>query len=230
MFRSILPVFLLGLVNVAVATRFDPVNARQVQDGNPADDPNRTPSPRITRPTHSETWNPPDLKTVTWDNTGLNVTGLNGTLLLGYLEKNATRFVWQDQPLAQGFALSDGIVNVLVPDVPNWTSYFLTLLGDMNNTSPLFAIIRDDSLSVVTPPLRLPAQTATTQSATLSASDITSSTGATSASVTSTSGSTSNASAATPSATNKPNGAVRRTCGTVLGSLTIAVVLARWVL
>ncbi|OJT08157.1 hypothetical protein TRAPUB_953 [Trametes pubescens] len=229
MFRSILPVFLLGLVNLAVAARFKLGSARQVQDGNPADDPNRTPSPRITRPTHAETWNPLDLKTVTWDNTGLNVTGLNGTLLLGYLETNTTRFVWQDQPLAQGFALSDGIVNVLVPDVPNWSSYFLTLLGDMNNISPLFAIIRDDSVSVVTPPLRLPAQTMTTQSATLSASDITSSPGATSASVTGTE-STSTASTAAPSATNKPNGAIGRTYGAVLESLTIAVMLAVWVM
>ena len=55
-------VVLLGAIHVAFALNGETLGARQ----NPADDPNRIPSPPITRPNHEDKWNTGQVQTVTW--------------------------------------------------------------------------------------------------------------------------------------------------------------------
>ncbi|KAI0328910.1 hypothetical protein GY45DRAFT_1325770 [Cubamyces sp. BRFM 1775] len=199
MLRSAL-VVLLGAIHIASALKGETFEARQ----NPADDPNRIPSPPITRPNHEDKWNTGQVQTVTWDSTGLNVTGVNGTLLLGYVLPNTTRLVWTDQPLARNVPLADEVVNIILPNVPTGDEYFMILLGDMNNTSPLFAIANPAIVVATTPPLSLPAQTMTTPSATVTDTNVVSTIG------TNTSGGSKSSSTPTaPSETSTPNSALK---------------------
>ncbi|KAI0373708.1 hypothetical protein BV20DRAFT_962282 [Pilatotrama ljubarskyi] len=201
----------LSLLGVTAASSFDVFYARQ----NPADDPNRTPSPPITSPAHSDRWTTLEVQTVTWDNIGLNVTGLKGTLLLGYVWENTTRTVWKDQPLASNFALSDGAVNVILPDVPSADDYILILLGDMHNLSPLFAVLgTDNGLATTVPPATLPPQTMATPSATITATSVVSTIAGSQ-----TSASISTSSGTDPSPTSKPNGVVEREFGAVTAAV-----------
>ncbi|KAI8978768.1 hypothetical protein BD414DRAFT_494326 [Trametes punicea] len=222
MCRSAL-LLLFGALNALCASSFEALNERQ----NPADDPHRTPSPVITRPNDGDKWSTLQVQTVRWDTTGLNVTGLNGTVLLGYVLPNTTRFVWTDQPLADNFALSDEAVNVILPAVPTGERYFMILLGDMNNTSPLFTIFNstDQGFPTNSPPLSLPAQTMTTQSATISDPNVVSTIGG---GATSTKSSLTTA-AASSSPTGDSNGGTKN-FGATLVYGAVAAALAIWAL
>ncbi|KAI0662206.1 hypothetical protein C8Q70DRAFT_633497 [Cubamyces menziesii] len=213
-------VVLLGAIHVAFALNGETLGARQ----NPADDPNRTPSPPITRPNHEDKWNTGQVQTVTWDSTGLNVTGVNGTLLLGYVLPNTTRLVWTDQPLAQNVPLADDAVNIILPNVPTGDEYFMILLGDMNNTSPLFAIANAAIVEATTPPLSLPSQTMTTPSATITDTNVVSTIGANTSE-----GSKSTSTSTAPSGTNTPNSALQGDRDT-LARVAIGVAAAMWMI
>ncbi|TBU61912.1 hypothetical protein BD310DRAFT_920126 [Dichomitus squalens] len=187
--------FTLALVLVQALCTGQVVATLQRRSNNPADDPKRTPSPPILKPNHITQWEALEDQTVTWDASGLNVTGLNGTILLGFVRPDTTRFVYQE-PLAQNFALADEAVNIILPDLPTNNRYFLILLGDMNNTSPLFGIAGTDQNDPTnsSPPTTLPPQTITTQSATITHTQVVSTVGGaasttTTASTTSTSSS-----------------------------------------
>ncbi|KAI1794883.1 hypothetical protein LXA43DRAFT_883195 [Ganoderma leucocontextum] len=192
---------------------------------NPADDPNRTPSPPILQPNHEVEWQALEVQTVTWDTTGLDVTGLNGTILLGFVRPDTTRFVYQDRPIAQNFALADEAVNIILPDVPTGNRYFLILLGNMNNTSPLFGIAGTDQNNPTNslPPSTLPPQTITTRSATITRTDIVSTVGGASTSAV---GSTSLTSAEpSSSGTGVPNSASAAVISTSAYSLGAVLAL-----
>ncbi|KAH9889977.1 hypothetical protein C8Q73DRAFT_706216 [Cubamyces lactineus] len=217
MLRSLLTV-LFGAIHVVTALKSETLSARQ----NPADDPNRIPSPPITRPNHEDKWTTGQVQTVTWDSTGLNVTGVNGTLLLGYVLPNTTRLVWTDQPLAEHVPLADEVVNIILPNVPTGDEYFMILLGDMNNTSPLFAISNPAIVVATTPPLSLPSQTMTTPSATVTDTNIVSTIG------TNTSAGTKSSSTSTaPSGTSTPNSASQDGRNTLMHVL-IGIAVAMW--
>ncbi|OSD07499.1 hypothetical protein PYCCODRAFT_1456299 [Trametes coccinea BRFM310] len=217
----------LWLLNVAFALKLQAFDAAT----NPADNPNRTPSPPITRPRGGDRWNTLEVQTVKWDTTGLDVTGLNGTVLLGYVAPNTTKHIYQDQPLAQNFALSDEAVNIILPDIPTGNEiYFVILLGDMNNTSPLFSIFNSsdtDGLTKISPPATLPPQTMTTQSATITDTNVVSTIGGQTTSARSDSSFTS----PTSSPTQTSNGAVGRLAGSFMGvSIVIIVAAATYVI
>ncbi|KAM5538718.1 hypothetical protein V8D89_007747 [Ganoderma adspersum] len=193
---------------------------------NPADDPNRIPSPPILQPNHEVEWQALEVQTVTWDTTGLNVTGLNGTILLGFVRPDTTRFVYQAQPIAQNFALADEAVNIILPDVPTSNRYFLILLGDMNNTSPLFGIAGTDQNNPTSTvlPSSLPPQTITTRSATITRTDIVSTVGG--ASTSAASSATSPTTSVEPSGTGVPNGSAAWGAGT-FAHVVVGVFLAQ---
>ncbi|KAI9059273.1 hypothetical protein FKP32DRAFT_1658198 [Trametes sanguinea] len=214
-----LVLLVLCFLNAASALIFETLDAVP----NPADDPNRTPSPPITRPRGGDRWNTLEVQTVKWDTTGMNVTGLNGTLLLGYVAPNTTKYVYEDQPLAQNFPMSDEAVNIILPDVPTGSEiYFVILLGDMNNTSPLFSIFSNSDsqgLTKISPPATLPPQTMTTQSATITDPNIVSTIGRQTSSARSDSPSTS----ASSSPTNSSNGAVGSLAASYMNSFIAAI-------
>ncbi|KAI0662227.1 hypothetical protein C8Q70DRAFT_634370 [Cubamyces menziesii] len=105
----------------------------------------RAVSPTIISPSSQDSWSLGSVQTVTWLTDGFNVTGVNGTVLMGYVETNGTVFLYRDQPLAENFPLADGVVNVRCPlNLPSARRYVVALLGDDNNISAVFSV-RDDN-------------------------------------------------------------------------------------
>ncbi|KAJ8469631.1 hypothetical protein ONZ51_g8856 [Trametes cubensis] len=132
----------------------------------------RAVSPTIISPSSQDSWSLGSVQTVTWLTDGFNVTGVNGTVLMGYVETNGTVFLYKgahsntrnkrddwlmmylctamiyrdsDQPLAENFPLADGVVNVRCPlNLPSARRYVVALLGDDNNISAVFSV-RDDN-------------------------------------------------------------------------------------
>ncbi|KAH9890025.1 hypothetical protein C8Q73DRAFT_148386 [Cubamyces lactineus] len=103
----------------------------------------RAVSPTIISPSSQDQWPLGAVETVTWLTGGFNVTGVNGTILMGYVQSNGSVFLWKgNQPLAQNFPLSDGQVNVRCPlNLPTGTRYVIALLGDENNLSAVFQVV-----------------------------------------------------------------------------------------
>ncbi|KAI0328857.1 hypothetical protein GY45DRAFT_1325702 [Cubamyces sp. BRFM 1775] len=125
-FSAVVVVCFLGIARVLAAAALVP----------------RAVSPTIISPSSQDQWPLGAVETVTWITDGLNVTGVNGTILMGYVQSNGSTFLWKDQPLAQDFPLSDGQVNVRCPlNLPTGARYVIALLGDENNLSAVFQVI-----------------------------------------------------------------------------------------
>ncbi|KAI0662259.1 hypothetical protein C8Q70DRAFT_909936 [Cubamyces menziesii] len=102
----------------------------------------RVVSPTIISPGSQDEWSLGAVQTVTWITDGFNVTGVNGTILMGYVQSNGSVFLWKDQPLAEDFPLSDGQVNVRCPlNLPTGARYVIALLGDESNLSAVFQVV-----------------------------------------------------------------------------------------
>ncbi|GJJ13277.1 hypothetical protein Clacol_007528 [Clathrus columnatus] len=109
--------------------------------------------PPITYPTAGTVWQVGEIHNVTWNTAILpaNFTG-TGMIVLGFLNDTANdgnEHLDLANPLATGFPLSSGRVNVKVPSVPAMDSYILVLFGDSGNASPQFTI---SNLSIGTSP------------------------------------------------------------------------------
>ncbi|KAF7791484.1 hypothetical protein EIP86_002500 [Pleurotus ostreatoroseus] len=127
-------------------------------------------SPPITSPDSSTVWVAGSQATVTWDTSSLPHQGgpFVGTIVLGYLRDGSeNEHLDAEHPLAQGFDLSQGAVDVKVPLVQPGNDYiivreyrapcthpplrrakvqwaypssFLPVFGDSGNRSPTFTI------------------------------------------------------------------------------------------
>ncbi|KAI0081662.1 hypothetical protein K474DRAFT_1259092 [Panus rudis PR-1116 ss-1] len=99
--------------------------------------------PPITSPDASTVWHVGETQTVTWDTSGIpppaNVTNQKGKVVLGFLTDDSEHLMI-DSPLADGFSIFDGKVQVIVPNVPDRTDYIIALFGDSGNISPKFTI------------------------------------------------------------------------------------------
>ncbi|CCM01175.1 uncharacterized protein FIBRA_03223 [Fibroporia radiculosa] len=86
-------------------------------------------------------WKVSSNQTVTWDPSRVPQTRTNATgiLLLGY-EQNDSENLDINTPLAAGFPISAGKVDITVPDVPERNDYIVVLFGDSGNNSPCFTI------------------------------------------------------------------------------------------
>ncbi|PCH39997.1 hypothetical protein WOLCODRAFT_98097 [Wolfiporia cocos MD-104 SS10] len=105
--------------------------------------------PPIISPNASTVWKVGEKVTVTWNTSGIpssGVTDKDGMVVLGYLTV-ASEHLMIDDPLAQGFPLTDGKVSFVVPSVPTRTNYIVALFGDSGNISPTFTILGDNSTS-----------------------------------------------------------------------------------
>ncbi|KAL5519926.1 hypothetical protein ACEPAG_1586 [Sanghuangporus baumii] len=98
-------------------------------------------NPMITYPTAGVVWTVGERKTITWktDEIPDELKNSTGTILLGYNEEDSENLDIA-HPLATGFNLSDGQVNVTVPDDPARSDYIVVLFGDSGNASPEFTI------------------------------------------------------------------------------------------
>ncbi|OSD07525.1 hypothetical protein PYCCODRAFT_622110 [Trametes coccinea BRFM310] len=105
----------------------------------------------ITQPNALVAWTLGTIETVTWTIGGLDLDGVNGTVLMGFAFTNGTIQLWKDQPLATDVALADGIVNVRCPlNLPTSFRYVVAqyghpvvwaVLGNETSTSPPFQVI-----------------------------------------------------------------------------------------
>ncbi|KAI0669231.1 hypothetical protein C8Q78DRAFT_937900, partial [Trametes maxima] len=122
----------------------------------------RAVSPIVIQPSYQNQWTLGGVETVVWLTDGLNVTGVNGTILLGFTYTNGSVFLWKDQPLAENFPLADGAVNVRCPlNLPTSSRYVVALLGDENNLSGAFSV--EDANSIISSStISIPATLSTT--------------------------------------------------------------------
>ncbi|PBK97597.1 hypothetical protein ARMGADRAFT_1009568 [Armillaria gallica] len=107
-------------------------------------------SPPITSPTAGAVWTVGQTITVTWNTTVIppasQVTNPIGKIVLGH-QANDSLNLDLDHPLASNFQLTDGQVDITVPDVEPRDDYIIVLFGDSGNTSPEFTIQRSASSS-----------------------------------------------------------------------------------
>ncbi|KAK0188062.1 hypothetical protein F5146DRAFT_740583 [Armillaria mellea] len=107
-------------------------------------------SPPITSPTAGAVWTVGQTVTVTWNTTVIppasQVTNPIGKIVLGH-QANDSLNLDLDHPLASNFQLTDGQVDITVPDVEPRDDYIIVLFGDSGNTSPEFTIQRSASSS-----------------------------------------------------------------------------------
>ncbi|KAL0581177.1 hypothetical protein V5O48_000867 [Marasmius crinis-equi] len=98
-------------------------------------------NPKITVPDASTVWDVGTTQTVKWDPTGLTQDTLTGMVVLGHIEDgDDNEHLMLNPPLAQGFLIKDGQINITVPDVPGRKDYIVVVFGDSGNASPRFTI------------------------------------------------------------------------------------------
>ncbi|TEB33219.1 hypothetical protein FA13DRAFT_195214 [Coprinellus micaceus] len=99
--------------------------------------------PKIISPTASSVWPVGSTQTVTWDTSDFppynQITNKLGRVILGR-DTGDSLNLDIDHPLAQGFNITNGKVDIVVPNVPPRNDYLIVLMGDSGNTSPSFAI------------------------------------------------------------------------------------------
>ncbi|KAI0688703.1 hypothetical protein BC835DRAFT_1284152 [Cytidiella melzeri] len=100
--------------------------------------------PKILTPGTLTVWKRGSTVTVTWDtsNAPQHPTNTQGTIYLGHVQTGETNeHLDTAHPLAQGFSLAEGTVQVQVPsDVSPGADYIIVLMGDSGNRSPTFRI------------------------------------------------------------------------------------------
>ncbi|KAI9061343.1 hypothetical protein FKP32DRAFT_1576125 [Trametes sanguinea] len=105
-----------------------------------------TKSPNIIRPNGADVWTVGNVQTIRWSNTGLDITNEQGRVILGYNDPVTGRTnEYLVQPLADGFRLADEVVNIVTPEVPSGDFYYIVLLGNADNASPIFSIVNPAS-------------------------------------------------------------------------------------
>lgn len=98
--------------------------------------------PPILTPKAGDVWVIGEKRTVTWDtsNPPQSITNKIGEI---YLREGDTTFL--DSPLAQGFDILLGTMEVTVPNVTPGNDYMIVLMGDSGNWSPPFSIVSGSS-------------------------------------------------------------------------------------
>ncbi|KAL5501699.1 hypothetical protein ACEPAH_8959 [Sanghuangporus vaninii] len=134
-------------------------------------------NPLITYPTAGVVWTVGETKTVTWkaDEIPEELKNSTGTILLGYNEDDSENLDIA-HPLATGFNLTDGQVNVTVPVKSERSDYIVVLFGDSGNASPEFTIKSAASASASSATAS-PTATATATASTLPSTSATDSLG-----------------------------------------------------
>ncbi|KAH9890024.1 hypothetical protein C8Q73DRAFT_652830 [Cubamyces lactineus] len=139
MIHNWFPLFTTALVTIASIARS--CNAAAIVDP--------TKSPEILRPNGADVWTVGQVQTIRWSNAGLDITREQGRVLLGYHNPtDGSDNEYITTPLADGFLLADEVLNIVVPDVPSGPFYWIVLLGNVVNWSPLFTIINPASPTV----------------------------------------------------------------------------------
>ncbi|PIL31723.1 hypothetical protein GSI_06427 [Ganoderma sinense ZZ0214-1] len=102
-------------------------------------------SPGILSPNANDVWQAGSVVQIRWDTSSppAQVTNYMGRILLGHeQDPDGNEHLDFEHPLAQGFNLSQGAVNAIVPYVVSSDDYFVVLYGDSGNRSPSFTILQ----------------------------------------------------------------------------------------
>ncbi|KAH8110484.1 hypothetical protein DFH11DRAFT_1880544 [Phellopilus nigrolimitatus] len=100
-------------------------------------------APRVTYPVFGTVWSVGERYNVTWDLTSepKQITNPTGQIWLRKDGLTLSQGPGSTQdPLASGFNLTDGHVEITVPDIAPDSDYELVLFGDSGNFSPNFTI------------------------------------------------------------------------------------------
>ncbi|KAH9851532.1 hypothetical protein C2E23DRAFT_886399 [Lenzites betulinus] len=111
-------------------------------------------APPITKPTAGTVWMVGETQTITWD-----VAALQGArpsnpaaqIILGTIAEDGKMRLMFETPLASGFPILSGAVNVTVPSLPSGGNYILCVFGSTRDISPPFMIVGADSDSSASP-------------------------------------------------------------------------------
>ncbi|KAI0338927.1 hypothetical protein BDW22DRAFT_1348078 [Trametopsis cervina] len=111
-------------------------------------------APPVTSPIFTSVWVVGHTYKVTWDTSGLpppaNITNLKAEVILGSVDNNGQKRLNFTSPLAQGFLITAGSVDVVVPSVPSGR-YFVVLFGDSGDDSQTFTITSDSTSASASP-------------------------------------------------------------------------------
>ncbi|KAI0328858.1 hypothetical protein GY45DRAFT_938302 [Cubamyces sp. BRFM 1775] len=139
MIHTWLPLFTTSLATVASIVAS--CNAEVIVDP--------TKSPEILRPDGADVWTVGQVQTIRWSNAGLDINKEQGRVLLGYHNPtDGSDNEYITNPLADGFFLADEVLNIVVPDLPSGPFYWIVLLGNAANWSPMFTIINPASPTI----------------------------------------------------------------------------------
>ncbi|KAI0673367.1 hypothetical protein C8Q78DRAFT_933550, partial [Trametes maxima] len=101
-------------------------------------------NPPIVEPDSDTVWKVGSTFMVTWDVSTRpeHVTNWDGEVVLGYLQDGDSTDEHLDfeHPLARGFNLTQGKVEITVPNVVQSNDYIIVLFGDSGNRSQKFTI------------------------------------------------------------------------------------------
>ncbi|KAL1950728.1 hypothetical protein VTO73DRAFT_5852 [Trametes versicolor] len=105
-------------------------------------------APPITNPTAGTVWRAGETQMITWDVEALHGVHPSNPLAKIYLgtvtPQGEEKFMLGD-PLASGFPILGGNVNLTVPSVPSGDNYFVCVFGSTRDTSAAFTIIGVDT-------------------------------------------------------------------------------------
>ncbi|KAH9890029.1 hypothetical protein C8Q73DRAFT_747726 [Cubamyces lactineus] len=203
--------------------------------------PRGTVSPAILSPSGLSQWSLGSVQTVRWA-IDQDLSGINGTVYMGYLPANNNPFLWKDQPLAENFPLADGVVNVRCPlNLPTGGRYVIALSinGDDSDVSAQFGVLdqTDPNISsTLSPPASL-STTGNVPSATVSRTSVVSviggptSTSGTNSSLTTSASTTSKTSSATEPGSTAGSGKTNdssKTVDTGMSVMVVAALVAAW--
>ncbi|KAH9896879.1 hypothetical protein C8Q73DRAFT_687577 [Cubamyces lactineus] len=183
----------------------------------------QTAPPPIVKPRSGDVWTVGELQTVQWSTTGIQVFGpdgktpLTGHLWLGHLTNTSDPdssgyWLWVNEPLSVNFPLSAGQVDVMVPEVPTGSVYFVGI-DKSDNLSQLFTIknpkdpngtgVEPSDITVTTVPFSTASASSNSTSTQTATSALTSGTSPASSNGTSSGSATSGGSSNTSSGTSK---------------------------
>ncbi|KAF4617653.1 hypothetical protein D9613_005678 [Agrocybe pediades] len=100
-------------------------------------------NPPITSPKASAAWPMGSKQVVRWDIAEIPESRINttGVILLGHMTDGTDEHLDIEHPLATGFPIKQGFVEVTMPQgIDARDDYFVVLFGDSGNKSPKFKI------------------------------------------------------------------------------------------
>ncbi|KAI0632429.1 hypothetical protein C8Q77DRAFT_923677 [Trametes polyzona] len=102
----------------------------------------------VTLPTKGTVWKVGEAQQIQWDVPALHGASPSNPIariILGTINPNGRMKLMYETPIASGFPLLGGNVNLTVPSVPTGKNYIVCVFGSTRDISSPFTIIGDDA-------------------------------------------------------------------------------------